>query len=179
MSPSLNIAMDALTGISVMDAYNLKKKWILEWTSSHNQKTGEQMGPVHAAVQVSSEKPAPAPSNRATRDLAMEAVPEPRLQAEEHVRMPVPESQTGLGQWKIPDDHAEQSGGSPVHPHQVGLQPDVPPHHHQQVQDPLHGQQLVEQPSRLRRTLLGLAARGLVRQDLLRSLLNLEKRQAS
>ena len=49
----------------------------------------------------------------------------------------------------------------------------------QQVQDPLHGQQLEEQPSRLHHTLLGLASRGLIRRDLLWRLLVLEGKQAS
>ena len=57
--------------------------------------------------------------------------------------------------------------------------PDVSPHHRQQVQGSLRGQELVEQPSRLHHTLLGLAARGLVRQDLLWRLLDLEEKQVS
>ena len=91
-------AMDAPTGISAM-GYNLKQKWINQWTSSLN-KTVDQLGPVYSTAQVSSTK----------------------------------------------DETVDQ---------------------------------LEEQPSRLHHTLLGLASRGLIRQDLLRRLWDLEGKQVS
>ena len=144
-----DIAMDAPTGI-FMDAYNFKKMWIRQWTSSI------KTGPVHIA-QVSSEE---LPNNDAERSAGvLSAALQP---------------QAGLGQPKIPDDYAEQRGlpaVSPAHPQQGGLGPAAPPPHLQT------SAQVLGQPTPFRTTVLELAGKGLISPSLLQALLKMGGRQ--